>query len=343
MLNPCGHFGDRDLLTDMQATLIQQVARPSGRPEASQFKLVQETLAPIQDGEALVQNLYLSVDPYMREVMDDGDLNAPQEGRALGRVVQSRAPELAEGQIVAHRQGWRSHAIVTPSTVRRLTVPAGVGLTAYLGMLGGTGLSAYVGLTRIAKVQPGETVFITGAAGGVGSAAGQIARLLGAAQVIGSTGSPAKARYLVQRLGFDAALNYREGDLPGQLAKAAPGGVDVCLENVGGDHLAAAIANMRDRGRITWCGAVSQYSATSPTAAPHNLFDIVGRQLRLEGFLVRDYTHLQSELEDFLVPHIRSGHVSTDETIVDGLENMTSAFLSMLDGANTGKMIVRVM
>lgn len=326
----------------MDATYIHQIARPTGRPRADQFAPVKAPIPKIGEGEALVENRYLSVDPYMREAMDDRPLHDPIEGRALGRVVASRTPSLVVGDLVAHRQGWRSHGVVTPETARRLAVPDGVPVTAYLGILGGTGLSAYVGLTRIARLRPDETIFISAAAGAVGSAAGQIARLLGAGQIIGSTGSAEKARYLVERLGYHTVINYRDGDLAVRLAEAAPDGLHIYLDNVGGDHLQAAIDNMRDRGRIAWCGAVAQYNATQPPAAPRNLYEVVGRQLRLEGFLVRNYVDLWPELEDFLVPHILSGMVSIDETIVNGLENTTSAFLSMLDGGNTGKMVVRL-
>ncbi len=326
----------------MDATYIHQIARPTGQPAAEQFEFVTARLPTIGEGESLVENRYLSVDPYMREAMDDRPLHAPIEGRTLGRVVASRTPSLAVENVVAHRQGWRSHGIVTPGTSRRLTVPGGVPVTAYLGILGGTGLSAYVGLTRIARLRAGETVFISAAAGAVGSAAGQIARLLGAGQIIGSTGSAAKARHLRERPGYDSVLNYRDGDLAGQLAGAAPDGLHVYLDNVGGDHLEAAIGAMRDRGRVAWCGAIAQYNGTRPPAAQRNLFEVVARQLRLEGFLVRDYAGLQPELEDYLVPHLLGGTVSIDETIVDGLENTTSAFLSMLDGGNTGKMTIRL-
>ncbi|WP_248959656.1 NADP-dependent oxidoreductase [Sphaerisporangium perillae] len=319
------------------AVLVHQLARPHGWPTADQFAYVEVPTPVPGPGQALVENLYLSVDPYMREVMEEGELGAPMEGRSIGRVVQSHDPALAVGDLVFHRHGWRSHAVVVPGEVRVLRELPGVPLTAYLSVLGGTGLSAYVGLTRVAHLQPGETVFISAAAGGVGSAAGQIARLLGARRVIGSTGSAAKAKHLLESLGFDAALDYRAGDLAAQLAAAVPEGIDVYLDNVGGEHLEAAIGALRDRGRIAWCGAVAQYNSATPPAAPRNLYDIVGKRLRLEGFLVRDFGHLQPELEDFLVPHIRTGQVVADETIVSGLHNMVDAFLTMLRGGNTGK------
>ncbi|MEU4396037.1 NADP-dependent oxidoreductase [Kribbella sp. NPDC023855] len=323
-------------------TEIQLVRRPSGAPTADLFAYVETEPPTVRPGTALVQNLLLSVDPYMRECMDaEWELNASLEGRAIGRVIESGTPELGPGDLVFHRQGWRTHALVTPAEVRKLDDLPGVPLSAHLGILGGTGLSAYVGLTRIAKLQPGETLFVTAAAGGVGTAAGRIAKLLGAGRVIGSTGSTAKAKYLTEEVGFDAAFSYRSGPIGELLADAAPDGVDVCLDNVGGEHLAAAIDVLRPRGRIAWCGAVSSYDHQAP-AAPSNLYEVVGKQLRLEGFLVREHQDARPELYDFLTPYLRSGEIVSDQTIVPGFGSMVDAFLAMLRGENVGKMLVEL-
>jgi NADPH-dependent curcumin reductase CurA len=319
-------------------TYVAQIARPAGRPSGAEFALATAPTPEPADGEALVANEYLSVDPYMREVMDTGPLGVPMQGRAIGRVIATRRADLAVGDLVLHRGGWRTHAVV--GAARTIGAYPDLPLTVHLGILGGTGLSAYVGLAKIAQVRPGDTVYISAAAGAVGGAAGQIARLLGAGRIIGSTGSAAKARHLTDRLGYDAAINYRDGDLPGQLAAAAPDGIDVYLDNVGGDHLDAALGAMREHGRIAWCGGISWYD-NGPTGL-RNLYEIVGRQLRLEGFLVRHHLHLQAEYEEFLVPHLRSGAVVADETITDGLANAPSAFVSMLAGQNLGKAIIRV-
>ena len=323
---------------------VHQVARPSGFPKAEEFAFVEGELPEPGPGEALVENLYLSVDPYMREMMDgDWALNAPLEGRSIGRVLESKDPGLAPGQLVFHRQAWRTHALVQAKNARVLRERPGVPTSAYLGVLGGTGLSAYVALAKIAKLAPGEDVFITAAAGGVGSAAGQMARLMNAGRVVGSAGSQAKVRHLIDELGFDAAVNYRAGPLPQLLAKVAPGGFHVCVENVGGEQLEAAIGAMRPHGRIAWVGAVAQYNnAGAPPPAPRNLYDVVGKSLRLEGFLVREYGHAQGELEEFLAPHIQSGRVRLEETVVEGFDHVVSAFLGMLRGENVGKMIVKV-
>jgi NADPH-dependent curcumin reductase CurA len=323
-------------------TEIHLVKRPTGVPTPDLFAFVDTPAPVVQPGTALVENLLLSVDPYMRECMDDDwELNAGLEGRAIARVVESRTPEFAPGDIVFHRQSWRTHALITPAESRLISEIPGVPLSAHLGILGGTGLSAYVGLTRIARLQPGETIFITAAGGGVGTAAGRIAKLLGAGRVIGSTGTAEKAKYLTEEAGFDAAFSYRSGPIGDLLAKAAPDGIDICLDNVGGEHLAAAIDVLNPRGRIAWCGAVSSYNHQAP-AAPGNLFEIVGKELRLEGFLVREHLDARPELYEFLTPYLQSGEVVSDETIVSGFESMVDAFLAMLRGDNLGKMLVEL-
>ncbi|WP_307825328.1 NADP-dependent oxidoreductase [Streptomyces sp. M2CJ-2] len=333
------------------AQAVHQVARPSGFPSLSDFAFTEHVLDAPSPGTALVENILLSVDPYMRELMDqaglpDGvswwDLDAPLEGRTIGRVLTSADPSLAPGDLVLHRKGWRTHALVEASTVRVLPRYAGVPLTAYLSVLGGTGLTAYVALTRTLQLQPGEDLFVSAAAGGVGTAVGQFARLMSAGRIVGSAGSPLKVERLVKDLGFDAAFDYHDGPVSDLLTSAAPDGLDTAVENVGGDHLEAAIGSLRDFGRIAWVGAIAQYHCLdTPPPAPRNLFDVVGKSLRLEGVLVRDHKDAQSLLEDFAVPHIRSGALVPQETVVDGFENIAAAFLGALRGDNMGKMIVR--
>lgn len=317
---------------------VRQVRRPQGTPSAEDFTVVTESLPALADGQVLVENVYLSVDPYMRQLMNTGE--AGTEGRAIGRVVESRAPELPIGTTVFHRAGWSTHAVATAEEVRRVHQAEGVPLSAYLGVLGGTGLTAFVGLTRIAALQPGEDLFVSAAAGGVGSAAGQIARLMGAGRIIGSAGSAAKVAHL-KEIGFDAAFDHRAGPVGEQLAQAAPDGIDVYLDNVGGDHLAAAIDALRPHGRIAWSGAVAQYSS-APPAAPRNLADVMFKSLRLEGFLVREHLDARERFERFLVPHVQNGAVRATETVVNGFENVVEAFLGVLRGDNIGKMLVRV-
>ncbi|WP_250904754.1 NADP-dependent oxidoreductase [Nonomuraea sp. NEAU-A123] len=323
---------------------VHLVARPLGTPTGDEFVFVAEPVPEPSPGTALVENVYLSVDPYMRELMDEGwELHSPLEGRAIGRVIASRDSRLLVGDLVFHRKAWRTHAVVSPAEARVLPVTEGVPISAYLGILGGTGLTAYVALSQIARLRAGESVFISGAAGGVGTAAGQIARIMGAKRIVGSTGSAAKAKHLTEELGFDAAFDYHQRPVAELLAQAAPDGVDVCVENVGGEHLEAAIGAVRDHGRIVWVGAISQYnSAQRPPAAPRNLYEVVGKSIRLEGFLVREYGHLQGELEALLIPHIQSGRLVADQTVVTGFNQVVEAFLGMLHGRNIGKMIVQV-
>lgn len=335
-------------MTTNTARAVHQTARPTGFPTGAEFTVAAFPVPRPGPGTALVENLVLSVDPYHRGLMDGGQdgfaLHAPLEGRAIGRVIASRDPGLAEGDLVFHREGWRTHALVTlgAAGARRLRVPDGVPLEAYLSILGGTGLTAYAALTRTAALREGEDLFVSAAAGGVGTATGRIARLLGARRIIGSAGSPAKVRHLTERLGFDAAFDYHDGPVGEQLAKAAPDGIDVYVDNVGGEHLEGAIGALRAYGRIAWVGAVSTYNGDRSPAAPRNLFEVVHKSLRLEGVLVRDHTDLQEELEDLLVPHLRTGAITTDATVVRGFDRTVDAFLGMLRGENVGKMLVRL-
>ncbi|MGW6740191.1 zinc-binding dehydrogenase [Streptomyces sp. NPDC055025] len=327
------------------AVTVHQTARPHGFPTTGHFAFVEAPVPSPAPGTALVENLYLSVDPYHREMMDGGfELNSPLEGRSVGRVRASRDPGLTEGDLVFHREGWRTHALVTSGVAgtRKLREYEGVPLAAYLGILGGTGLTAYAALTRTLRLEAGEDLFVSTAAGGVGTAAGRIARLLGARRIVGSTGSAAKAEHLTRHVGFDAAFDYHEGPVGESLARLAPDGIDAYLDNVGGAHLEGAITALRDRGRIARVGTVGQYNATEPPAGPRNLSEMVEKSLRMEGMHVRDYLDVQGELEDFLVPHLRSGRIGVDMTVTGGFDETVRAFLGMLRGENVGKAIVQV-
>ncbi|MFI0721712.1 NADP-dependent oxidoreductase [Streptomyces sp. NPDC021224] len=327
------------------AITVQQTARPHGFPEAGDFAFVESAVPEPAPGTALVANLYWSVDPYHRELMDDVPggfaLHAPLEGRTIGRVVASRTPELAEGEIVFHRRGWRTHSVVGPEEVRRLPPFDGVPLTAFLSVLGGTGLTAYVGLTRVARFRAGDDLFVSAAAGGVGTATGRFARLLGAGRLVGSAGSAAKVAHLTGEVGYDAAFDYHDGPAAALLAEAAPDGIDVFVDNVGGDQLVAAVGALREFGRIVRIGTISTYNTPDAPPPAVDYAQIVEKSLRMEGFLVSNYRHLQEELYAFAVPHLQSGRLALDETVVDGFEHVVDAFLGMLRGANTGKIIVR--
>lgn len=333
---------------ELTARQVQLVARPEGWPEPADFRLVEVELPELSDGQVLVRNQYISVDPYMRGKMNDVrsytppyQLNAAMDGGAVGAVVASRSPERAVGDVVVHQAGWRDLAVLAAARTRPVDVSV-LPASAYLGVLGGTGFTAWCGLTEITPVHSGETVFVSGAAGAVGSIAGQVARLRGATRVVGSAGSAAKLTRL-RELGFDAGFDYHDRPVRERLREAAPDGIDVYFDNVGGEQLEAAIAALNRFGRVALCGAISAYhaTATEPPQGPRNLPLAIGKQLTLRGFIVTSYGHLREQFETEMAGWLRAGQVHYDETVVDGLEHAVDAFLGLLRGENTGKMLVR--
>jgi NADPH-dependent curcumin reductase CurA len=328
---------------------VHLTARPQGWPTADDFALVEVERPEPGEGEVLVRNLFMSVDPYMRGRMNDAKSYVPpfrlgevMTGGAIGEVVASRSPDLAEGDVVLHDFGWREHASGPAKRFRRLTPIEGVPLSAYLGALGMPAMTAYVGLLHVAEMREGDTVFVSGAAGAVGSMAGQIARIKGARRVIGSAGSDEKVAYLTGRLGFDAAFNYKSGPVHRLLADSAPDGVDVYFDNVGGDHLEAAIGAFNQGGRAALCGAISVYNATEPPPGPRNLALLVGKRATLKGFIVSDWSDRYGDFVRDVGGWIRDGKVTFEETFFDGIDHAVDAFLAMLRGENLGKMIVRL-
>ncbi|MFE0628336.1 NADP-dependent oxidoreductase [Streptomyces sp. NPDC058864] len=324
------------------------VARPHGWPKPEDFALRETEVPEPGPGEILVRNLYVSVDPYMRGRMNDAKsyaepyrLDKPMHGGAVGRVVASGAEGFAPGDHVLHPLGWREYALVKAEAAVKVD-PGLAPLSTYLGVLGMTGLTAYAGLLRVAGLKEGDTVFVSGAAGAVGSQAGQIAKLKGASRVIGSAGSDEKVKLLVEEYGFDAAFNYKNGPVAEQLAAAAPDGIDVYFDNVGGEHLEAAIGALNLRGRVAVCGMIAIYNATEPAPGPRNLSRLIQNRLRIEGFLVGDHYDLQPQFVQEVGGWIREGRLRYRETVVDGIENNLEAFLGVLRGDNTGKMLVRL-
>jgi NADPH-dependent curcumin reductase CurA len=334
---------------DGTARELHLASRPSGWPTRDNFQLVEVEVPGPAPGQALVRNLVMSVDPYMRGRMNDVksylppfQVGRPLEGAAVGEVVVSRDSRLAPGDTVLHNFGWRDYAVADAARFRKVDPVAAPSLSAYLGVLGGTGLTAYVGLLDIAAMKPGDVVFVSGAAGAVGSVAGQIAKLRGAARVVGSAGSAAKVAHLTDELGFDAAFNYHDAPVGEQLPTAAPDGIDVYFDNVGGDHLEAAIGVMRNYGRVALCGAIAQYNATAPVPAPLNVALAIGKRLTLRGFIVLDHGDRRGDFITDMSGWLRDGRVRFTETTVDGLENAPEAFLGLLRGENIGKMVVRL-
>lgn len=334
----------------MQTTTreVQLVSRPQGWPADDDFRLVEVELPPLEPGQVLIRNDVMSVDPYMRGRMNDAKsyvppyaLGAAMEGGAVGEVMASRDDSLPVGTPVISQLGWREHAVATGTAVRRIDTAAAPAST-YLGVLGMPGLTAYVGLTRIAVFKPGDVVFVSGAAGAVGSVVGQIARNLGAGRVVGSAGSAEKVAYLVDEVGFDAAFDYSTAPLPFSLRRNIPGGIDVYFDNVGGDHLEAALGHMRDFGRIALCGAISQYNAATAPVGPRNFGVTVPRRLLLRGFIVTDHNDLAKEFYATAGGWLKDGTLTARETVVEGLENAVDAFLDLHRGKNIGKMLVRL-
>ncbi|EFK99525.1 leukotriene B4 12-hydroxydehydrogenase/15-oxo-prostaglandin 13-reductase [Streptomyces sp. SPB78] len=322
------------------------VRRPQGWPVPEDFALREAPVPAPAEGRVLVRNLYFSVDPYMRGRMNDVKsytppfaLDEPMTGGAIGQVVASEAEGFAEGDYVLHFAGWREYASVPAQHAAKVD-PDAAPLSAYLGVLGMTGLTAYAGLLRVAAFKEGDAVFVSGAAGAVGSEVGQIAKLKGASRVIGSAGSDEKVAWLVDELGFDAAFNYKNGPVAEQLKQAAPDGIDVYFDNVGAEHLEAAISRANVHARFAICGMIAQYNVTEPPAAPRNLAQVIGKRIRLEGMLVQDHADLQGEFVKEVSAWVRDGSLKYRETFADGIDNGVEAFLGLLRGENTGKMIV---
>ena len=312
--------------------------RPQGVPVPEDVELVEVELPQPRPGEVLVRNLYVSVDPYMRGRMNDAaSYAAPYQvgkamwGGAVGRVLVSDDERFPVGAAVRHGKGWRTHAAVRVADLERVDEQAAP-LPAYLGVLGMPGLTAWVGTFDIGQVRPGETVWVSAASGAVGALAGQLAKQAGC-RVIGSAGGPDKARYLVEELGYDAGLDHRAGDLEGQLRAAAPEGVDVYFENVGGEHLRAALAVLNPFGRIAACGMIADYNGS--TGGPDNLFLVVGKKLTIRGFIVSDHAARTAVFERHVSGLLREGRIRYPETVVEGIEITFDAFLGLLRGGGS--------
>ncbi|CAM3637857.1 NADP-dependent oxidoreductase [Isoptericola cucumis] len=335
-------------MSTIVSTQVQLAARPTGWPTADDFRTVQVMYGDPEPGQVRVVNEFVSVDPYMRGRMNDVKSYVPpyalgetMTGAAVGRVVASASDDVPVGAVVLHQLGWRDVAQAEAKYFQVVPEIPGAPLSLRLGILGMTGMTAYVGLTAIAGLQPGETVFVSGAAGAVGTAVGQIARLLGAERVVGSAGSAEKVELLTSKYGYDAAFNYKDGPVRRQLRDVTPGGVDVFFDNVGGDHLEAALDRMNDGGRLALCGAISAYNATERPAGPDNMANAVTRGLMLKGFTLPSYLHHGPEFQERMTEWFAAGKIAYDETVVDGIENAPQAFLDMMRGGNIGKMVVR--
>ena len=323
---------------------VHLVIRPSGMPMADDFSLVWTTLPKVQDRQVMVRNLFMSVDPYMRGRMNDGASYIPAfalgkalAGGAVGVVIESRAAGFEPGDVVTSNSGWREKSICWADELH----PVGSAMepvSIHLGLLGMTGMTAWAGL-KLLEVRPGEVVFISGAAGAVGNVAGQLAKQRGC-RVIGCAGTDAKVAFLLKECGFDAAFNYRNGAIPEQLLAAAPRGIDVYFDNVGGGLLEHVLAAMSPHGRIIACGGISTYNEPHPHPGPTNLFLMTTRRLTMKGFIVRDILDQRGIFEQEMRSSLASGRIRSHETVVKGIDRAVQAFIGLFSGDNVGKMIV---
>jgi NADPH-dependent curcumin reductase CurA len=320
--------------------------RPQGMPVPSNFELKDHDLPPLEEGMVQLRNHWLSVDPYMRGRMNDVKsyvppfaLDAPMEGGAVGEVIESRAPGFKPGDMVLHMGGWRDEAVVPASALNKLPAIPGVEPQAFLGNLGLTGGTAYFGLLEAASAKEGDIVFVSAAAGAVGSAVVQIAKARGMT-VIGSAGGTDKCNF-VRSLGADAVVDYKAGSLLKQLSEAAPKGIDVYFDNVGGDHLDAALALARKDARFAICGMIEGYNEAHPTCLKY-IMRIIAMRIRLQGFIYTDYMGKMGDFYRDMGGWIASGQVKSRDTVFEGLDLTLDAFLGLFSGANTGKMLVKL-
>ncbi|MFC5677930.1 NADP-dependent oxidoreductase [Aeromicrobium endophyticum] len=327
---------------------IHLAARPVGLPSSDDFVVREVELSPPAEGEVLVRNDWMSVDPAMRGRMRDvlsyvapfgvGEVMA---GGAVGTVVQSRSIGLSVGDHVVHRLGWRELAVGPAEAFQRIE-SGDLSTSHHLGVLGMPGLTAYVGLARIAAVEPGDVVLVSAAAGAVGQVAARVARHLGAVAVVRSTGGPVKAARLTEELGYDRAIDYRAAPIEQGVRDTVPEGIDVYFDNVGGDHLRAALMHLNMHGAVALCGAVSQYNCESRPMAPDHLSLAISKRLRLQGFIVSDHDDMRDEWVDLATGWIADGSLRTPQTVYEGIDSAVDAFIGMLSGANTGKTLVRL-
>ncbi len=329
-------------------TAVVLARRPQGTKVAEALELGTIDLPELTPGTALVRNQYMSVDPSTRGRMDPGEkqyttnfeIGGPLDGSAIGIVEESASDQLPVGATVRHRMGWREYAVVddSASTVCDLgKAPA----TSWLSSMGQTGFTAYAGLLPVGALAAGETVFVTGAGGAVGSMAGQFARLLGASKVVGSAGGAEKCAWLVDECGFDEAIDYRTADVRASLVAAFPEGIDLFFDNVGGWQMVHALHAMRIHGRISMCGAVSNFgTADQPSLA--ELIEVVLRRVTIRGFIVRDFEALRPEFEARVSAWLASGELVDRATIVQGIENAGAGLEGLLNGANLGKALIRL-
>jgi NADPH-dependent curcumin reductase CurA len=326
---------------------------PKGMPTEDIFELAKIDVAEPKEGEFLIRNIWMSVDPYMRGRMRSPEetksyissfqLKKPLDGACVGQILESKNKEFMVGEYILGNFGWREYWISNGNDILKINSKIAP-IQSFLGVLGMTGLTAYVGLNKIGNLNEGkDTVFVSAASGAVGSVASQIAKIKGC-HVVGSAGSEEKVEWLLDEAKIDYAFNYKtvsENNISSELKKACPEGIDLYFDNVGGKHLEAAIDNMKTFGRVVLCGMISQYNAANPYALP-NLFQAILNRLRLQGFIVLDHNNVLNEFRSSMIRWIGEGKIKWKETITEGLENAPKAFIGLFEGENFGKMLVKI-
>jgi len=328
---------------------ILLAARPVGMIKETDFARREQPIPQLKNGEFLVRNIYLSLDPTIRGWMTDIEGYMPpigigevMRGGGVGVVIESKSPQYTVGDVVFGLIGWQDYYVGGASTMWPVTVvPKGVPLKAMMSIFGGTGMTAYFGLLDVGKPQPGETVVVSGAAGATGSVVGQIAKIKGC-RAVGIAGSDAKCKWVTEDLGFDACINYKTEDMARRLKETCPKGIDVYFDNVGGEILDIVLTQINLRARIVLCGAISMYNATEFPPGPKHYVNLIGKRARMEGFIITDYLPRFAEAMGELGPWVAQGKLKYAIDQVDGLENAPTAINRLFTGANTGKLIVKI-
>ena len=337
-------------MSNLKGHEIRLKSRPEGMPTEANFEYVEAAVREPKDGEVLVRNVWMSVDPYMRGRMVDRASYVPpfQIGEALtggtiGQVIAAgKGSHFAVGDYLNHMLGWREYAVVGSAAMPQKVDPKLAPVQSFLGALGMPGLTAYAGLFKIGGFKAGETVFVSAASGAVGGVVCQLAKAHGA-YVVGSAGSDEKCQWLLKEAKVDKAINYKtEKDLNAAVGAAFPKGIDVYFENVGGKHLEAALNHMRQFGRIAVCGMIEQYNNTTPPAGPSNIIMTIPMSLRIEGFVVSNHFDMMPAFHKEMGGLIAQGKMKWKETVVEGLQHAPSAFLGLFKGENFGKALVKI-
>ena len=321
--------------------------RPAAYPEPKHFRLEEVPIPQPDEGEALVETIWLSLDPYMRGRMREGpsyatpvQIGEVMTGGVVGRVVKSRTPELAVGDIVDGSLGWQEYAVARPSALRKVD-PDLAPISTAVGVLGMPGMTAYFGFLDVCEPEVGDTVVVSAASGAVGQVVGQIGKIMGC-RVVGTAGTDEKIDFIVNELGFDVGINYKTEDVDSALAAACPNGIDAYFDNVGGFVTDAVMQQMNVHARVAICGQISQYNLPEPELAPRSLGLLIQKQAKVEGFLVFNFAHRHEHARQRMAEWIRTGQLKYKEDVVDGLENAPEAFIGMMTGENFGKLLVRV-